>query len=112
MAQTLFDVEPDATDESDLPELTGTEKQVPWATQIRRKLIAEMDATLLQWQRYTQRLADQGDHERSERERENLRQALRAADGIREQTYSGWWIDRRSQTAKELLAGIEPEKTW
>lgn len=92
-----------------LPELRGTVNQVPWATHVRAKLAEEVERHLRDWWRKPwPRLRDSGKAEAAEREGDAYREALDAWEGIRAQEYSGWWLDRRENTARELLHGAEP----
>lgn len=78
-AQTLAEAEA-FEQEHDLPELTGSDKQIPWATRVRYQLLADgMDEL-------------QGDDEQIE-------ELLHAARTI---TRSGWWIDYKDADPDEV----------
>lgn len=104
---TLFDIEPDAS-QRQLPDLTGTAKQIPWATHVRREQFAAVDRLITEMQRLVEVHRKAGREEQAERQRAALREALDRLPELEQQTYSGWWLDRRDNTAQELLAGAEP----
>lgn len=106
---TLFDIAPEALeDAADLPPLRGTDRQLPWARDVRKRLLAECDRLLREWERLVETLARTGKTAAAERERVARRRAYDALEGVRAQTSAHWWIARRSQSARELLAGTEP----
>lgn len=78
--QTLLDADV-FEQEHDLPELTGSEKQIPWATRVRYQLLAEGLEEL------------DGDTEKTE-------ELMAAARTI---TRSGWWIDYKDADADEIF---------
>lgn len=106
MSDTLFDVEPqhDPIDELDLPPLRGSVRQEPWANDVRRKLLSEIGKLLRDWQRYVRTLADTGKAEKAEQERVKLRAAIDASERLLKRDTCRWWLDRRNNTARELLA--------
>lgn len=112
--QTLFEVEAETHGEvvgQELPPLRGSDKQLPWAEDVRPKLVAAINKHLREWGRFVKALAasSKTDPDRLEREQEAYRAACQKADEIFAEPYAGWWISRRKQTARELLNGVEPE---
>jgi hypothetical protein len=70
--------------ENGLPQLIGSEKQIAWATTIRKNKLEEIDAMML---------TPTGDH-------------LRAIEKIKSQTSAKVWIDNREISAYYLLQGV------
>lgn len=108
---TLFEVAAEPVAGLELPELTGTEKQVPWATSVRTRLVQAMHAHLREWRRLLDlwEANPKMDPDRLEREREAYQAAGQALEEIQQERYAGWWLSRRENTARELLSGADPK---
>ncbi|MDD5486725.1 MAG: hypothetical protein PHW65_04145 [Dehalococcoidales bacterium] len=70
----------EAAKEMNLPELTGTEKQIAWAETIRQKMLADIDEFIFRNVNKEQRNAPK------------LREAI---EHIKSKTEARWWIDNR-----------------
>ncbi|MBB4734779.1 hypothetical protein HDA30_000287 [Micrococcus cohnii] len=70
--QTLLDAQTFAQ-EHDLDELTGTEKQIAWATRVRYEVLSEIV-----------------DSDETEAQQTQAQDVLEAAKAL---THSGWWLD-------------------
>lgn len=70
----------EAAREMNLPQLTGTEKQVAWAETIRQKVLANIDTYI---------------YKSVEEERRNDPKIWQALEHIRNKTEARWWIDNR-----------------
>lgn len=77
--------------ENRLPELTGTEKQVPWAETIRQRILADIDALI---------------YAGNKREGRNELAIQEAYQAIRNKTTAHWWIDRRYIKGELELEGL------
>jgi hypothetical protein len=90
---------------ADLPMLKGTPKQVPWATAVRAAKLQDCDTLLRQWRLLIERHKDAGRSEAVERERAGYAAALDRLGAMERQVTCRWWLDRRENTAEELLTG-------
>lgn len=77
-----------------LPSLTGTKNQVPWAETLRQKMLAHIDKIN---RRYVAA------------EKRNNPKLLLAIDFIRSKTEASWWIDHRDLSDYELMELIASE---
>lgn len=75
--------------EMELPELTGTEKQVSWALKIRLDAIKAMEKQI-EAQKALERLNPEG-----KPEREEYLMRLGFDDILKNETKASWWIDNR-----------------
>lgn len=74
-----------------LPALTGSEKQIAWATTIRAEKVAELDDLAAKCEALSDTVpAAQADA---------IRNAIQTA---RNQADAGWWIDNRNCSGREL----------
>ncbi len=87
---------------ADLPSLTGTDKQVPWATTIRAKGLSAIAAWLDDFE--AQCVAHNSPAAEVERARA-LYHGLR--DTVIGQTAAKWWIDHRFDDARGLLKAVK-----
>jgi hypothetical protein len=71
----------EAAREMNLPQLTGSEKQVAWAETIRQKILANIDTFI---------------HQEIREERRNDPKLLEAIEHIKSKTDASWWIDHRT----------------
>jgi hypothetical protein len=106
---TLFDVPEPEVEQLDLPPLRGSAKQEPWANDVRAKKLAEVGRLLREWQEYIRNLERTGKAEKATLERGKLREALDASETLLERDTCRFWLDRRDNTARELLAGADPK---
>ena len=102
---TLFEVEQEVGTE--LPELVGTPKQVPWAKATRKELLAKAESAVRERQRFIAQLLTAGRIADAEPHRKWLRRALDRLEQMQAETRAGWWISRRDNTAVELLSGAK-----
>lgn len=82
-----------ANRESELPALTGTEKQVPWAESIRARILGEVSRVL----------------ESPDRDCKRLREDMRfpaALDALYSEARAWWWIDNRASGPYTLLTAL------
>lgn len=70
----------EAAKDMNLPALTGTEKQIPWAETIRQQLLADIDAYIYEFV---------GEKHR------NDPKLVEAIENIKAKTEARWWIDHR-----------------
>lgn len=77
----------EAAKEMNLPQLTGTEKQIPWAESIRQQLLADLDKFV---------------YENVKEEHRNDPMVRAAMEHIRNKTEARWWIDNRGAGAYEF----------
>lgn len=75
--------------ELQLPELTGSEKQVKWALQIRLQAIKELKKQI-EAQKALERINPEG-----KPEREEFLMKLGFEDILKNETKASWWIDNR-----------------
>ncbi len=87
----------DAAAETGLPELTGSERQIKWALQIRAEIIAELDGYRVQ----LDNAPDQDQRELAE----NI------MDWIAGQTSASWWIDNRGKSGRRMIRDRHVEVT-
>lgn len=91
-----------AAAEASLPALTGSEKQVGWAGEVRAKLMPEIDAMGAKARGAFAALpADQQAARGAE-----LDKILRAVAIVKANTKAGWWIDQRQGDARSILITI------
>jgi hypothetical protein len=105
---SLFEVEGAADAAPELPPLKGTPAQRDWAADVRRGKVAETLKVLRDWEEYIRRLQGAGKTEAAAREAAALGKARERWEWIRIKNTCRWWLDRRLNTARELLAGAEP----
>lgn len=86
------------TEAEGLPALSGSEKQVAWATTIRAGLVAGVMA-----ERDTFLALGRRQGASDERIAEQMALFDRAVDAVRGQTSAAWWIDHRDESASALL---------
>jgi hypothetical protein len=106
----LFSVDDEPAQDDGLPALRGTENQVGWAARVRTEKIAEIQTLLRDWRRLIEAHERAERHPQAQKAREGYREALLAMEGIEGQDYAGWWLDRRSLTARQILAGDAPNE--
>ena len=93
-------------EDEDLPRLTGTPKQVAWATTLRRKALSDVAAYL----EYV--FESQGRQSPSVKDMELLEaKKERALEPLVAQTEAAWWIDRRYHDALTLLESVWDQET-
>lgn len=100
---TLFEVEPEPDHSAELPEIQGTEKQIPWAIAIRKKRLVEIAQYLRKHRLHAENLKDLGRTEAYERERTRYRAELDREEELRRIDQARFWIDHRDNSAQELL---------
>ena len=100
-------VEPE---DEDFPELTGTPKQIAWATILRRKALADV-AAYLEYVHESQgrQSASAKDMDLFEAKFEAKKE--RALEPLVAQTEAAWWIDRRYHDALTLLESVWGQET-
>ena len=83
---------------TNLPTLTGTEKQITWAERIRAEM---MDKVAQQREAFAKmgRVQKVGE----EKMAEELAKFDAATEPLKAQTSAAWWIDRRSHTAFQAM---------
>ncbi len=91
--------------ERELPELVGSERQLPWARAVRARKLRECDQLLREWALLIERHEANGRTEQAGREREDRRVALDHLAALERRTAAGWWLNRRDNSARELLSG-------
>ena len=93
-------MEPES-DNYDLPALTGTPKQIAWATTLRRKALSDVEA-------YLDYGHDSGGHRELSARDVELFEAKkeRALEPLRAQAEAAWWIDRRHDSALTPLESV------
>ena len=91
-----------AAEAEDLPELTGSAKQIAWAMTIRHTALADAEA-YLSYLRESGKLKGRvgKDKELFEAQKERVLEPLKA------RTEAAWWIDRRDEPGVTL-----PESMW
>lgn len=73
---------------SELPALTGSEKQIRWATQIRATMMSRL-------------------HEAAEKLPEDQQELMsRVVAAVERQTSAAWWIDRRDKPASHIAGEV------
>lgn len=83
---------------TNLPTLTGTEKQVAWAERIRAEMmdkVAQQREAFVKMGR-VQKVSD-------EKMAEELAKFDAATEPLKAKTDAAWWIDRRSHTAFQAM---------
>lgn len=84
---------------SELPELTGTEKQIAWAEDIRRDAITEGERSYRTWMDDLNATLARTDIDDARRVKTQQRidAAQRGWDMLHTKTSAAWWIDNRSK---------------
>ena len=107
---TLFDAAEVAQAESpDLPPIQGSQRQIEWGTKVRDGKLGSCYTVIRQWRELVSRHTAAGRTEAAGREQAQLSQALQRLGDLEKQASAGWWIDRRDNTALELLTNAEPK---
>jgi hypothetical protein len=107
----LFDDTDFRTDtERDLPPLTGSAKQLPWAGYERAKAFWAMGQLLREWRLLVDRYRENGNQEAADREWRLYSEALTVLAALEQETRAWIWIDGREFTAREWLSGKLPER--
>ena len=89
-----------AAAEQGLPRLTGSEKQVAWATTIRDELLGRCEG----WIKETIKMAEgKATDEDLARFREETGKAL---ETLKSKTSASWWIDHRGDSSVDLINGV------
>jgi hypothetical protein len=89
-----------AAAEQGLPRLTGSEKQVAWATTIRDELLGRCEG----WIKKTIEMAEgKATDEDLARFREETGKAL---ETLKSKTSASWWIDHRGDSSVDLINGV------
>lgn len=97
----LFEVpKSEEPDGSELPALRGSEKQIEWAAKIRPKLLAQVSRYLRERRELLQR---QPEGPKKAQLRAGYTRLVDAAGRIERREWSSWWIERRDNSADELL---------
>ena len=78
--------------------LTGSEKQVAWATTIRAQLLADVDATIAKIDAANPNPDAKGQAVRG--------QVLAARERLAQQTSAAWFIDHRSDSPQMVLKSL------
>ncbi len=93
-------------EDEDLPQLTGTPKQIAWAMTLRRKALSDVVA-YLEYVHESQgrQSASAKDMDLFEAKKERVLEPLTA------QTEAAWWIDRRYDSALTLLESVWDQET-
>ncbi len=91
-----------------LPKLTGSEKQIAWAEKIRAQkmpaLLQEQARGLTYLDKIEKREFPQPvTEEQIEKAKVDCNLGLARIQNIMNQTYAGYWIDRKNASAKELV---------
>lgn len=76
------------------PELKGSEKQIAWALRIREEKADALEEIREKWLRKI---------ETNPEKRERGELVLALIDKIMAHDDAGWWIDRRAQSAKDMI---------
>lgn len=92
-------------DQKRAPNLTGSEKQIKWATEIREAILAQADGEELIYNTVGVRRFLRGHLNSSSRISfdEALPHINRALDRIKQQADAAWWIDRRTENINTLI---------
>lgn len=88
--------------DAEWPKLTGTDRQIDWATTIRLGLLRDAQEFAIQAEAEVA-AAESGDPERFARISGELHGIGLAVDYLRNQANAGWWIDNRSQSRSSLI---------
>jgi hypothetical protein len=105
MKRTLFDdavPEPTPRD-AGLPPIHGSVKQVSWAERVRSEKLAGMHRLLQQQRRLVQVHREAGRTLKAAQAQVYLGKILLRMERVEQQANAGWWIDRKDQTALEIL---------
>lgn len=84
----------------------GSEKQILWATDVRRKQLTAVEKHLREWRLLIEAHERSGKTEKSEQARAKYREALDALGHLEAETSAHRWIEMREATVPELLAGV------
>lgn len=107
---TLFDVEPDdVAPQATLPPLKGSEKQVDWATHIRRGKVRDIERLIGEMQEVARRHEAGGKPDLAAKQRAVLHVAVDRFEGLVAQVSASFWIERRENSARELIANAAPK---
>lgn len=96
---TLFDVDPTPA----LPALTGSQAQIDWAEKIRSGKLRHVREEVKRLQALRAQMESRGHAERAEEYRRKVRQAMTALEKLERAREARFWIDRRDDTADELI---------
>ena len=84
-----------------LPALIGSEKQIAWATAIRAKMIAELEAYTVESDKYLDKTPGDAIQREAARARRN-----NAIDQIMATSDAGWWINNRNTNVYTLVKDL------
>ncbi|HEU4751921.1 MAG TPA: hypothetical protein VFU47_02355 [Armatimonadota bacterium] len=103
---SLFEMAP--PDETSLPALWGSPKQIEWAEKIRAGKLKHVEQLLREWARLIEIYQDYERAGRAEGKvaeaRAKRREALDGLAVLERETSAHWWIEHREMTPRELLA--------
>lgn len=105
----LFDV-PTATVSVDLPSLEGSDKQRNWAFFIRSRKMAEVQALIRGQRGLVETHRQAGRVPQTEAAQATLTIFIDGAGRLERERSARFWIDRRENTAHELLTGGAPAR--
>ena len=89
----------------ELPELTGTEKQVNWAQSIRIKLLDDVEFFLSELERCNKSAVKSG--KGTQEQLDAINEKIAKVEGmIKQQSEAKWWIDHRFDTGKIIVTEI------
>ena len=92
--------------EAGLPELTGSEKQIAWALDIRKERIDQYWKYIKAIQNLDEILENAESDEQREMFKKNAETAKGRLDRVFSHTESKWWIDTRNEITLKELAKI------
>lgn len=96
-------------DDSHLPRLQGSQRQRDRAEHIRRERFAAIQKLLRDWKTLIEHRQAKGRTEQAEREQKAYGEALDRMEHLEQMNHAAFWIERRENSARELLAGSEPK---
>lgn len=102
----LFSVEA-AGQERPLPALTGSAKQLPWATAIRECVLAACERHVRERTRLAEIWRARGEVERAARLQAYLRRAESGLVELEGEQDCRFWIDHRDDDPRDLLVPVE-----
>lgn len=88
-----------------LPALTGSDKQVAWATTLRGKMVEKLDELVA----YATKFA--AEHAAESSVQQQFDQIKVGSDLIRAKVVASWWIDNRLTDSRGLITALLPEIT-
>lgn len=88
-------------------ELTGSEKQVAWATRIRKELLARAESACDDYRRIVGNAVRDGKCSPEQAET-NMGKMVAALTTLSLQESAAWWIEHRDETSRKLLALFLP----